>query len=110
MANSLNSNPIYADTAATLWDGMPKNVILIQWIDDAADIADDSDLNITINDVTIPAKIQVATTTGGAPVENVTPNVGNVCVWEMGPFNPGIPVSYFKINTIDAGALVIWVQ
>ncbi len=109
MANKLTSNPIYVDTAATIWSG-DKMVRLIQWIDDAGDIADDDDLSITINGVTIAAKIQIATTQGGSPVEDVSPNVGNVCVWEMGPFNPGIWINNFIVNTIDHGVLLIWVQ
>jgi len=109
MGNSLNSNPIYVDTAATAWTGN-KMVNLIQWIDDAADIVDDDDLSITVNGVTIAAKVQIATTGGGAPVENVSPNVGNVCVWQIGPFSPGIWIHDFIVNTIDHGVLLIWVQ
>lgn len=109
MGNTLTSNPIYVDTAATVWTGN-KMVRLIQWIDDAADIADDDDLSITINGVTIAVKIQIGTTSGGAPVENVTPNVGNICVWQIGPFNPGMYMNDFVVNTIDHGALLIWIQ
>lgn len=109
MANSLNSNPIYVDTAATIWDDS-KMVRLIQWIDDNADLVDNDDLSISINGVTITAKVQIATTQGGTPVENVSPNVGNICVWQMGPFNPGVWLSNFIVNTIDHGALLIFVQ
>ena len=108
MGNTLTSNPIYVDAAATAWTG-DKKLRLIQWVDDAADIADNDDLSITINGVTIAVKIQIATTGGGAPVEAVTPNVGNICVWQIGPFNPGIWVHDLVVNTIDHGALHIWV-
>ncbi|MDY6834974.1 MAG: hypothetical protein SVY53_09280 [Chloroflexota bacterium] len=109
MANSLASNPLYIDTAATIWTG-DKAVRLIQWIDDNADIADDDDLSITINGVTIAAKAQIATTGGGAPVENVSPNVGNICVWQIGPFSPGVYIHNLIVNTIDHGVLLVWVQ
>jgi hypothetical protein len=108
MTNVLTSNPMVIDTAATIWSDKAYNVREIQWIDDAADMADNDDLNITINDATIAAKIQVATTGGGTPVENVSPNVGNICVWRIGPFNPGIPVSTFIVTTIDKGALLVF--
>ena len=107
--NVLVRNPYYVDTAAELWADKNTGVRLIQWIDDAGDIADDDDLDITINGVTIAAKIQIGTTAGGTPVEAVTPNVGNVCVWQIGPFNPGICISDFIVNTIDHGVLLIWV-
>jgi len=109
MGNTLTSNPIYVDTAATAWTGN-KMVRLIQWIDDAGDIADDDDLSITINGVTIAVKVQIATTGGGAPVEAVTPGVGNICLWQIGPFNPGMYMSDFVVNTIDHGTLLIWIQ
>lgn len=108
MANQTKSNPIVADTAASLWSTGVRYVREIQWIDDAADIADSDDLNITINGAVIAAAIQVGTTGGGTPVENVSPNVGNLCVWRVGPFNPGIPVDNFVITTIDHGSLLIW--
>lgn len=107
MGNTLTSNPVYVDTAATAWSG-PGTVRLIQWCDDNADIADDDDLSITVNGVTIAVKAQIGTTGGGTPVEDVSPNVGNVCVWQIGPFNPGIPVTDFIVNTIDHGVLLIW--
>ena len=110
MGNTLTSNPYYVDTAATLWTKTPKYVREIQWIDDFADIVDDDDLSITINGVTIATKIQIATTTGLTPVEAVTPNVGNICVWRQGPFNPGIAISDFAVNTIDHGVLLIWLD
>ena len=108
--NVLTGNPMTVDTAATLWStGAPKYVQLIQWIDDAADIADNDDLLLVINGVTITAKIQIATTGGVSPVENVSPNVGNVCVWEMS-FSKSIPISKFVVTTIDHGLLVIWLE
>ena len=109
MGNSLGTNPVYGDTAATLWSGLGL-VRLIQWVDDAADIADNDDLSFTVNGVTIAVKAQIGTTGGGAPAENVSPNVGNIVVWQIGPFNPGIPMKEFILNTIDHGALHIWLD
>ncbi len=99
MANNLVTNPMTVDTAATLWSGTIKNVRYIQWIDDAADIADDDDLLIVINGATITGKIALTANT-----------VNNLCVWEFGPFDRGIPVDSFIVTTIDHGLLVIVVE
>lgn len=98
MGNLLTSNPLFVDTAATIFT-TPKKVSLIQWIDDAADIADDDDLNITINGVTIAAKIALTAN-----------EVGNVAVWTMGPFPAGLWVSNFVVTTIDHGVLLIFIE
>lgn len=110
MANVTDSNPISIDTAAAIWAKTPKYIRQIQWIDDAADIADDDDLVIVVNGVTITTKIQIANTAGATPVEAVTPNIGNICVWEIGPFNPGIAVHSFAVTTIDHGVLLVWID
>jgi hypothetical protein len=98
MANLLTSNPLRVDSAATIFS-TPKKVSLIQWIDDNADIADDDDLLITINDVVITAKIQLTANT-----------IGDVAVWTMGPFPKGLWVSNFVVTTIDHGALLIFIE
>jgi hypothetical protein len=99
MANNLVTNPMTVDTAATLWSNTPRRVRLIQWIDDAADIVDDDDLLIVINGATITGKIALTANT-----------VNNLCVWEFGPFNPGILVDTFIVTTLDHGLLVIVVE
>lgn len=81
---------------------------LVQWVDDAEDIADSDDIVFSINGQTLTAKIQIGTTAGGSAVESVTPNVGNVVVWQIGPFNPGIWVRGIVTTTIDHGALHFW--
>ena len=96
MANLLTSNPMRVDTAATIIT-VPTRVLLIQWIDEAADIADDDDLNITINQTAIAAKIAL---TANA--------IGNIAVWTIGPFNPGLMVNNLVVTTIDNGALLIF--
>ena len=108
MANNLASNPIYVESAATLWVSPkiasadvpgPKFVRLIQWIDDAADIVDDDDISLIINGVTFTGKIQMTNNTAN-----------NLCMWELGPFNPGICVDTFTVTTIDHGLLYIWLE
>ena len=98
MANLTTTNPMTFDTAgATSLVTTQKFIRLIQWIDDNADIADDADLSITINGSTLVHKVQLTAN-----------DVGNTCVWQVGPFNPGIPCSYFYVTTIDAGVLHVW--
>jgi len=99
--------PVVQITAATITD-KTINLRLIQWIDDAADIVDDDDIVLTINGVTLTGKAQIGTTGGGAAVEAVTPNVGNLCVWQIGPFNPGIHVTGLVVTTLDHGAIHVW--
>jgi hypothetical protein len=70
---------------------------LMQWIDDAANIADDDDIVFVMDGVTITAKIQL---TANA--------VNNVCVWQMGPFDPPLRCNTFVGDTLDNGAFVIW--
>jgi hypothetical protein len=98
VANVLTSNPKSID-AASGSDLTDQWIQQIQWIDDAADIADDDDLNLTINGVTIAAKIQLTANT-----------VNNVAVWTMGPFPHPILANTFVVNTIDHGVLLVWVM
>lgn len=97
MANSLNTNPITVDTTdATLWSGT-KFVKLVQWIDDAGDVAADDILIITVNGATITAKIAAIDAT-----ESTT-------YWQFGPFDKGVPWSGVGV-TIPHGLLVIWIE
>jgi len=96
------SNPIHADAAGTLWDdstGVGKSLRLVQWIDDNGDIVHDSTLVLTINGITLTAKIQ--------PL-NDNLHFGAVA-WQIGPFNPGISVTSFVITTMATGHLHVWV-
>jgi len=95
MANALTGNPITIDTAATAWSAN-KYVQLIQWIDDNADIADDDDILLVINGVTVTGKIQLGANT-----------VNNLVVWEMA-FNPPMRIESFVVTTLDHGLLVVW--
>jgi hypothetical protein len=101
MANTLTSNPLYVDTAATILAGPAvSKIIEIDWIDDNADINNDSDLSITFNDVTFTVKPQRH--------ETATNVDWGGTLFKLGPFNPGIPCSRLVVNTIDAGVLLIW--
>jgi len=96
-------NPIHADAAGTLWDAdssRPKSVRLVQWVDDNGELVHDSTLVLTINGITLTAKIQVLN-------DNV--HFGAVA-WEIGPFNPGIVVTSFVITTMGTGHLHVWVN
>jgi len=90
--------------AATVWDRstsrIPKSLRLVQWVDDNGDIVDDSTLVITINGCQLTTKLQLAA------------NISNygVVVWQIGPFNPGIPVESFVIDTQATGHVHIYVD
>lgn len=99
MANQITGSPYVIDTAATIWDGPSKNIQLVQWIDVAADIADDDDLVITINNQIITGKIQLTAN-----------EIGNLAVWTFGPFDYGIGANQFGVTTIDAGALLVVIK
>lgn len=98
MANNIVSNPATIDTAA----GSTMSHIRLRellWVDDAADIVNDSDLSITINGATITCKPQRHETV--ASVDSA-----NCVIFRMGPYNPGI-LCTLVVNTIDAGIVVV---
>jgi hypothetical protein len=97
MANSLNTNPIRVEAAATAWSGKTRRVRLVQWVDDNGDIVDDSTAVLTINGCALTVKIQMEANINNNPV-----------VWQLGPFNPGIPVDSFVATTLGTGHLHIW--
>ena len=96
MANLLTSNPIYIDTAASS-DIYNRRVVLIQWQDEAGDVADDEDLSITINGVTFAVKNKLGSDVGQQPI----------ILWEAVLSEP-VFVSHLVVNTIDDGALLVW--
>lgn len=95
MANQVSGNPIVMDTAATL--SGRTTIRQIQWVDDAADIADDDDLVLKMNGVTITGKVALTAN-----------ELGTLVLYQAGPFNPGIDVEDFQVVTIDHGSLVVW--
>ena len=101
MANSLNSNPKFFDTAgATSAITGPFRCKLIQWVDDNADVPDDGTLVLSINGVTLTVKVQRNTTD--------TPGGEGVVLWQIGPFSNGIVISSFSITTMATGNLHLW--
>lgn len=98
MANITAGNPIIVDTAATIWTDT-RNVVLMQWVDDANDIADGDDLQLGFNGTDITIKLQITDNTAN-----------NAVFWQAGPFSSGIPVNNFVVTTIDHGELHIWLQ
>lgn len=96
MANDLTGNPMWIDTAATIWASGNRRIRMIQWVDDANDIADADDLVISINGVTLTFKIQITDNTAN-----------NLSFWTFGPFDVGIPAHSFVVTTIDHGALLV---
>jgi hypothetical protein len=100
MANVTNSNPMMIDTAAVLWSKKPTRVRLIQWVDDAGDIVDDSTLVLTVNGIALTTKLQLAA------------NISNygVVVWQMGPFNPGLNIDTLGVTTMATGNLHVWLE
>jgi hypothetical protein len=96
MANQLNSRLTVIDTNATTLSGL-SFIRLIQWVDNAADIADDDDLVLVMNGITITGKIALTANT-----------INNLVVYQIGPFSPGIPVTDFTVTTIDHGELLVF--
>ncbi len=99
MANQTDSNPIRMEAAGTVWTGKGKNVRLIQWVDNNADLVDNSTLVLSINGVALTAIIQI-------DADDVS--LKGAVAWQIGPFSPGIPVSDLIVTTMGTGHLHIW--
>jgi hypothetical protein len=101
MANDTSSNPLrYDSTTGATWTTGVKKVRLIQWVDLNEDIADSDMCLMTINGVAVEAEIQI-------DADDLSLG-GGVVAWQIGPFNPGIPVHSFVVTTLDAGAVYVW--
>ncbi|MFC1567329.1 hypothetical protein ACFL3R_00645 [Thermodesulfobacteriota bacterium] len=98
--DSVTTNPhvVTAAAAGHIWKDTVKHVQLIQWVDDNADIADNSNLIITINGVAIEATVQADGTVG---------TVAGAVIWEMS-FPNGFPVKDLLIATMSAGQVYIF--
>lgn len=88
--------PVEKTAAAVITDQI-VNLRLIQWVDDAKDIANDSNCDLAINGTTIHAQIQMT-----------ADETHGVVVWQIGPFNPGITVRGIEVVTLDHGAIQVW--
>lgn len=99
MATLPTTMPVEVTTTgtATVVTDQIINLRLIQWIDDAVDIENDSECDITVNGVTLHSQIQMK-----------ADELSNVVAWEIGPFNPGIPVKGLTVATLTHGAVQIW--
>lgn len=98
MANELNSNPVYIDTASGSTLSGQRQVQLIQWLDDANDVADGDDLSFTLNGVTVAIKANLGSDVG----QQLT------VLYEAGPFKCPIKADDFVVNTIDHGVVLVW--
>ena len=98
MGANKTGNPINADSAEVLWQDTTKFIRLIQWIDDNGDIVHDSSLGFTLGGGTVVMVVQ--------PLNDAL-GCGGV-VYQAGPFNPGIPASYFEITDMDEGHMLVW--
>jgi len=98
MANVLTGRIKQIDTAASSAVTGKRKIRLIQWIDDASDIADGDDLVIVLGGITI------------SMLANIGSDVGrqDPVVWQAGPFSPGYAVDGYSVTTIDHGVLYIW--
>ena len=99
MANVLTDRIKYIDTGgATSAVTGKRKIRLIQWIDDASDIADGDDLVIVLGGTTITFKV------------TITSDIGEQALvkFQTGPFNPGYAVDGYSVTTIDHGVLYIW--
>lgn len=96
MANQLYGNPLVFDgtgaKSGTLY------VRQISWVDDNQDIEDGDSCVITLNGVTITLVAQLG----------VGPDLGNVVIWNAGPFNPPVKIVDFTVSTLSHGAVHCW--
>jgi len=89
--------PVVKAAAATVTD-KTINLRLIQWVNDADDIADADNCDITINGTTLSTQLHI-----GSDVAQ-----HDVVLWQIGPFNPGIHVTGLVVTTLDHGAIHVW--
>ena len=91
------------DTVGSIWTTGTKNVRLIQWVQDNADVdVTLADCEFSVDQTAVTLKIDRHDTAASAD-EN------DVIKYQAGPFNPGIPVHSFVLTTLDAGVIHIWV-
>lgn len=95
MANQVSGNPIVLDTNSTQLTGR-HYVMLIQWVDNAADIADDDDLVFVVNGQTVTVKLAMTAN-----------ELNNAVVYEAA-FSRPLIVDSFSLTTIDHGELLLW--
>lgn len=97
MANQTAGNPIVMDDWSTDVVLTNLSIRLMQWVDDAANVADDDDIVFIIDGTTITMKIALTANT-----------INGTVLWEAGPFSPPLKVNRFVGDTLDNGAFIIW--
>jgi len=96
MANAGTGNIRVLDTVGIIWANSTKFVREIQWVDDNGDIVDDSTLVLELNGVSITVKYQMAANVNPTPV-----------LYQLGPFNPSIPIDSLGLTTMATGNLIV---
>ena len=100
MADLVTTNP-YVVTAASatayVWKDVTKHPVLIQWVDDNGDIANGSNLILTINGVSVEATIQLAAAT-----------VANSAVWELSFPMGNVSIHSLLVPTMSHGQVIIF--
>ena len=102
MANIMFSNPKLLDTTGATSEIKYFSLRLLQWVDYNADIADNSNLIMTINGIALEATVQMDAGAGGFDP--------NAVVWQIGPFSPGIHITSFRLDTLSAGQVHVWIN
>lgn len=99
LANVLNSNPLLIyDPIASLQERL-SYIHCIQWVDYAANIANDSDLVMKINGVEIAIKPQRSETKA---------NVDGGGVVYQTNFKKPLRAQDFEVTTLDKGVVIVW--
>ena len=102
MANIMYSNPKLLDTTGETSELNDFSLRLLQWVANNADISDNSNLIMTINRLALEATVQMdAGAAGFGP---------NAVVWQIGPFSPGIHITSFRLDTLSAGQVHVWIN
>ena len=99
MAIDLQKNPtIIQETGTIVLDKTEiRKMLLLQWVNDEGDdMADTSNLQMTINGQQFTVDVQDASAAGG-PV-----------VYQVGPFTDGFYVHQLVIDALTHGAVLIW--
>jgi len=97
VTSGANPYVVTAAAATYLWKDTPKHILLMQWVDDNGDIADGSNLIITINGVAIEATLSQAADS----------LLAGAVAWEMS-FPNGYGVRSLLIGTMTHGQVYIF--
>jgi len=96
MARPASMPTVLAAAATVTTDTV--NLRLLQWVDDAGDVADTNSCAVTINGTALTTVVQKPSDVGDH----------RVVLWQIGPFNPGIPVKGIVVDTLTKGGVHVW--